>query len=191
MVVVIKINIRYNERIRVPKVRVIDQDGNQLGIISPREALTKAREVGLDLVEVSPNADPPVCRILDYGKYIYDLNKKEKEARKKQHVMDVKEVKLGPNIDDHDFQTKLRQAEKFLSRGDKLKLSMMFRGREMAHVDLGKKVLARFIFDLEDYGEVEKNNGLEGNTITILLMPHKGGKRSSGESPAAPQQQAQ
>lgn len=143
----------------------------------------KAREVGLDLVEVSPNADPPVCRILDYGKYIYDLNKKEKESKKKQHVMDVKEVKLGPHIDDHDFQTKLRQAEKFLLRGDKLKLSMYFRGREMAHVDRGKTVLSRFILDLEDYGEVEKNAGLEGNTITIFMMPKKGGsgKKQTGE----------
>lgn len=162
---------------------MIDQNGNQLGILAPRDALRTAREAGLDLVEVSPNADPPVCRILDYGKYVYDLNKKEKESRKKQHVMEVKEVKIGYHIDEHDFQTKLRQAEKFLGRGDKVKLSMMFRGREMAHVDIGRKVLARFIGGLEDYGEVEKNAGLEGNIITILIAPHKGGKKTSG--PAA------
>ncbi|MBI4398709.1 MAG: translation initiation factor IF-3 [Candidatus Omnitrophica bacterium] len=177
----IKINIRYNEKIRVPKIRVIDQDGNQLGIMSPREALFKAREVALDLVEVSPNADPPVCRILDYGKYVYDLNKKEKEARKKQHVMEVKEIKLTPNIDDHDLETKLRHSEKFLGRGDKLKLTMFFRGREMAHVGRGKNVLSRFISLLEDYGEVEKNAGLEGNLLTVYMMPLKGGRKSTAE----------
>ncbi len=189
MIVIQQKNIRYNEKIRAPKVRVIDQSGNQLGILAVRDAVKTAREAGLDLVEVSPNTDPPVCRILDYGKYLYDLNKKEKEARKKQHVMDVKEIKLSQNIDEHDFQTKLRQAEKFLMRGDKLKLSMYFRGREMAHVDRGKQVLSRFISDLEDYGAVEKNSGLEGNSITIFVMPHKGGKRSSADAaPETPQQ---
>ncbi len=168
---------------------MIDQDGNQLGIMSPREALFKAREVGLDLVEVSPNADPPVCRILDYGKYVYDLNKKEKESRKKQHIMEVKEIKLTPNIDDHDLETKLRHAEKFLGRGDKVKLTMFFRGREMAHVDRGKQVMSRFILALEDYGEVEKNAGMEGNLLTVFMMPLKGGsKKSSRESNSQTQQ---
>ncbi len=152
---------------------MIAADAEQLGVLTPREALTIAQEQGLDLVEVSPNADPPVCRIMDYGKYVYDLNKKEKEAKKKQHNVSLKEVKLGTKIDAHDFQTKLKHAEKFLSRGDKVKLTMFFRGRERAHAEHGKGVMSRFVAELEEFGTVEKNSGMERNVITIIMTPIK------------------
>ena len=139
--------------------------------MSPQEGITKAREEGLDLVEISPTAKPPVCRILDFGKYLYTLEKEEKQARKKQHVIQLKEIKITSKIKEHDYQTKLRSAIKFLERGDKVKLTMFFRGREITHLDLGKKVLNRFTEDINDLGEVEKNSGLEGRMIVILLSP--------------------
>jgi len=142
-------------------------------VLQPREAMQIAKEAGLDLVEVSPNAKPPVCRILDYGKYLYDLNKKEKEAKKKQHNVTIKEVKLGTKISDHDFQTKLKQAEKFLSRGDKVKVSMFFRGRERFHSEHGKSVIVRFLANLEELAQVEKNTGLQGSFINVILAPGK------------------
>ncbi|MBI4372233.1 MAG: translation initiation factor IF-3, partial [Candidatus Omnitrophica bacterium] len=126
---------------------------------------------GLDLVEISPTAKPPVCRILDFGKYLYTLEKEEKQARKKQHVVQIKEIKLTSKIKEHDFQTKLRSAIKFLERGDKVKLTMFFRGREITHLNLGKRILERFSEDLNDLAEVEKNSGLEGRMIVILLSP--------------------
>jgi len=131
----------------------------------------KAREEGLDLVEISPTAKPPVCRILDFGKYLYTLEKEEKQARKKQHVIQLKEIKITSKIKEHDYQTKLRSAVKFLERGDKVKLTMFFRGREVTHLDLGKRVLNRFAEDLVDIGDVEKNSGLEGRMIIILFTP--------------------
>src|SRR3989338_7958709 len=127
--------IRRNERIRSPQIRLIGSDGRQIGIVSPQEGVVKAREEGLDLVEISPTAKPPVCRILDFGKYLYTLEKEEKQARKKQHVIQLKEVKVSPKIKEHDYQTKLRSAIKFLERGDKVKMSMYFRGREITHVE--------------------------------------------------------
>jgi len=150
---------------------LIGSDGRQIGIVSPQEGITKAREEGLDLVEISPTAKPPVCRILDFGKYLYTLEKEEKQARKKQHVIQLKEIKISSKIKEHDYQTKLRSAIKFLERGDKVKLTMFFRGREITHLDLGKRVLNRFIEDVVDIGDVEKNSGLEGRMIIILITP--------------------
>lgn len=150
---------------------MIGSDGKQIGIVSPQEGVQRAREEGLDLVEISPTAKPPVCRILDFGKYLYTLEKEEKEARKKQHVVQIKELKVTSKIKEHDYQTKLRSAIKFLERGDKVKLTMFFRGREMSHVDLGKIILERFVQDLADLADVEKDFGLEGRMIVILFTP--------------------
>ena len=163
---------------------MIGSDGRQIGIVSPQEGIAKAREEGLDLVEISPTAKPPVCRILDFGKYLYTLEKEEKQARKKQHVIQLKEIKITSKIKEHDYQTKLRSAIKFLERGDKVKLTMFFRGREITHLDLGKRVLNRFIEDIIDLGEVEKNSGLEGRMIVILISPklNLNKKRAKAES---------
>ena len=150
---------------------MISSDGRQIGIVTPQEGITKAREEGLDLVEISPTAKPPVCRILDFGKYLYTLEKEEKQARKKQHVIQLKEIKISSKIKEHDYQTKLRSAIKFFERGDKVKLTMFFRGREVTHLDLGKRILDRFIEDVTDVAEVEKNSGLEGRMIIILIAP--------------------
>ena len=169
-----KRSIRVNERIRVPQIRLIGSDGKQIGIVSPAEGLTQARQEGLDLVEISPQAKPPVCRILDIGKYLYTLEKEEKQARKRHHVIHIKEVKVSPKIKEHDYQTKLRSAVKFLTRGDKVKLTMFFRGREITHIELGQKILDRFIFDLADIAIVERNMGLEGRAIVILLTSKPG-----------------
>ncbi|MFN0065365.1 MAG: translation initiation factor IF-3, partial [Chlamydiales bacterium] len=135
--------LRINRQIRVPNVRVIGADGAQIGIISTREALLLAQEAQLDLVEVAPNASPPVCKIIDYGKFRYDQTKRERESKKAQHQVKVKEIKLKPNIDEHDFQTKLKRARQFLEKGNKVKVTCMFRGREMAYPELGKKVVQR------------------------------------------------
>lgn len=168
--------IRANERIRVQQIRLIGSQGEQVGIVSLKEGLDRAQAEGLDLVEVAPNVKPPVCRVLDLGKYLYALSKKEKEARKKQKVIDVKELKMTSKIEEHDYQTKLRNARKFIERGDKVKLTMFFRGREITHMDLGEKIIARFIHDVSDVGEVEKNDGLEGNAIHIYLTTRAGKK---------------
>lgn len=152
---------------------MIGPNGDQYGVVTSEEGLRRAEEAGLDLVEVAPEANPPVCRIMDFGKYLYSLEKKEKEAKKKQKVFDVKEIKISLKIGEHDYQTKLRNAIRFLTRGDKVKFTMIFRGREMAHVDLGRKMIARLIADLEEYGSVEKNLGLEGNVIVVLFGPKK------------------
>ena len=150
---------------------MIGADGKLVGIVSPQEGLTRAREAGLDLVEISPTAKPPVCRILDFGKYLYTLEREEKQARKKQHVAAIKEIKVTSKIEDHDYQTKLRSAIKFLERGDKVKLTMFFRGREVTHIDLGQRILTRFVADLTDLAEVERNTGLEGRFIVIQFTP--------------------
>jgi translation initiation factor IF-3 len=159
--------VRVNEQIRVPQIRLIGAKGEQIGIVPTKDGLRRADEAGLDLVEVAPLAKPPVCRILDFGKYLYSLEKKEKEARKKQKVIAVKEVKITSKIEEHDFQTKLRNARNFVERGDKVKLSMMFRGREITHLDLGRKIINRFIDEISDVAEVERNVGLEGNTFHV------------------------
>jgi translation initiation factor IF-3 len=163
--------IRINERIRAREVRVIDETGAQLGILPPYEALKLARERGLDLVEVSPNAVPPVCRIQDYGRYLYEKEKSERAARKKQKVITIKEVKFSVTVDEHDYQTKKNQAIRFLSDGDKVKASLRFRGRQMAHRELGYNIINRLIQDIGDAGIVEFMPRMEGTILHAILAP--------------------
>lgn len=142
------------------------------------EALERAEKAGLDLVEVAPSASPPVCRIVSFGKYVYELEKKERTAKKKQVIVHVKELRFRPKIGEHDYQTKLRSAEKFLERGDRVKVTMMFRGREVAHLEAGQKILDRLMRDLKDFAEMEKNYGFENKSIIYVLSPtKKGGKK--------------
>ena len=158
-----------NERIRDREVRLVSESGEQLGIMSSREALKLAREADLDLVKIAPNAKPPVCKIIDYGKYRYELARKEKEAKKKQKTMEVKEVRLSPNIDTNDLNTKANQARKFISKGDKVKVTLRFRGREMAHVNYSKQILDSFYERLEDIAVVDKNPKMEGRSMVMFL----------------------
>ncbi len=160
-----------NEEIRDKEVRVVGDDGAQLGILSVKDAQKLAYEKNMDLVKIAPQASPPVCRIMDYGKYKFDLAKKEKEAKKNQKVVNIKEVRLSPSIDDHDFNTKLNHAKKFLEAGDKVKVTLRFRGREMAHSELGRKLLARFTEAAADVGNVEKLPKLEGRSMIMFLSP--------------------
>ncbi|WP_414644245.1 translation initiation factor IF-3 [Allocoleopsis sp.] len=162
-----------NERIRFPNIRVIDMDGEQLGIITPQEALRIAEEKELDLVLVSDKADPPVCRIMDYGKYKFEQEKKAREARKKQHTADVKEVKMRYKIEDHDYQVRVNQAERFLKSGDKVKATITFRGREIQHSDLAEDLLKRMATDLEALAEVQQAPKREGRNMMMLLSPKK------------------
>lgn len=170
---------RINRQIRAKEVRVIGDDGELLGIMPVPEALEKAQEAGLDLVEVAPKADPPVCKVMDYGKFRYQQQKRAHEAKKKQSVIQVKEVKVRPKIDDHDYQFKLQHVRRFLTAGDKAKVSVWFRGREIVHRDLGQKILERFIEDTQDIGEVETLPKMEGRNMTITLMAkaHKTDKK--------------
>ena len=160
---------RINEEIRAREVRVVSADNDQLGIMSVRDALAMAEEQHLDLVEVAPNGKPPVCRIMNYGKYRYEQQKREKEAKKKQKTFTLKEVKLRPHIEDHDFYVKLKNAAKFLGDGNKVKVTIMFRGRELSHPELGLNVLTRFAGELTDQAVVEKEAKLEGRNITMIL----------------------
>ncbi|NJR64908.1 MAG: translation initiation factor IF-3 [Leptolyngbyaceae cyanobacterium CRU_2_3] len=162
-----------NERIRFPKIRVIDSDGLQLGILTPREALRMAEEKELDLVLVSDKADPPVCRIMDYGKFKFEQEKKAREARKKQHTSDVKEVKMRYKIESHDYQVRVSQAERFLKDGDKVKATIMFRGREIQHSDLAEELLSRMATDLQDVAEVQQAPKREGRNMMMMLSPKK------------------
>ena len=162
-----------NERIRFPKIRAIDTDGTQLGILSPQEALRIAEEKELDLVLVSDKADPPVCRIMDYGKYKFEQEKKAREARKKQHTADVKEVKMRYKIEDHDYQVRVNQAVRFLKDGDKVKATITFRGREIQHSDLAEELLKRMAIDLEEVAEVQQAPKREGRNMMMLLSPKK------------------
>jgi translation initiation factor IF-3 len=162
---------RVNEEIRVPQVRLIDQDGEMIGVMSARDALLRAYEVGLDLLEISPNAVPPVCKILDYGKYKYEQQKKANEARKRQKVVELKEIKVRPNIDDHDYGVKMRQMKDFIAEGDKVKVTLRFRGREMAHQDLGLKVLDRIRTELAEATKVESMPRLENRQMIMVLAP--------------------
>lgn len=164
-------DLQINEGIRAREVRLIDSDGKQVGIVPLREALERAEERKLDLVNVAPNAKPPVCKIMDYGKYKYELAKKEKEAKKKQRVINVKEIRLTPNIEKHDLNVKAKRANQFLSNGDKVKVSVRFRGREMGHTEIGKVVLDDFAELTKDYGVIEKPAKLEGRNMTITLAP--------------------
>ncbi|PIQ87210.1 MAG: translation initiation factor IF-3 [Candidatus Omnitrophica bacterium CG11_big_fil_rev_8_21_14_0_20_45_26] len=165
--------VRANGQIRVPQIRLIDETGKQVGVVTVPEGLARAREAGLDLVEISPTAKPPVCRIIDFGKYLYMLEKQEKEARKKQHVITIKEIKLTSNIEDHDYHTKLRSAINFLERGDKVKVTLRFRGREITRQEFGHRVLDRFTEDLADVAELERNFGMESKSIALLFSPRK------------------
>ena len=158
-----------NEQVRDREVRVIGSDGTQLGIMSAKEAMKIAREQELDLVKIAPHAKPPVCKIIDYGKYRYELSRKEKEAKKKQKTIDVKEVRLSPNIDKNDLNTKVNQARKFLSKGDKVKVTLRFRGRELAHVNTSKVILDEFASQLEDCAVVEKKPKFEGRSMIMFL----------------------
>jgi translation initiation factor IF-3 len=162
---------RVNDDIRVDEVRLIDQDGNQLGVVATREAIIKASDVGLDLVEVAPNVTPPVCKILDYGKLKYENQKKKSEARKKQKTIDVKEVKFRPNIDQHDYEVKMRAMRRFLEEGDKVKVTLRFRGREMVHQHLGMKVLDRVRTETEEMAKVEQMPMMEGRQMIMVLAP--------------------
>ena len=158
-----------NERIRDKEVRLIGQDGEQLGIMSARDAMKLAREADLDLVKIAPGAKPPVCKIIDYGKYRYEMARKEKEAKKKQKTMEVKEVRLSPNIDVNDLNTKANHARKFLGKGDKVKVTLRFRGREMAHMSSSRHVLDDFADLLSDIATVEKAPKVEGRSMTMFL----------------------
>ncbi|MBE9076403.1 translation initiation factor IF-3 [Romeria aff. gracilis LEGE 07310] len=162
-----------NHNIRVPQVRVIAADGEQLGIMSPKEAMELADERGLDLVMISDKAEPPVCRIIDYGKYKFEQEKKAREARKRQHNAELKEVKMRYKIDDHDYHVRVNHAERFLKSGDKVKATVMFRGREIQHTDLAEKLLQRMAKDLESVGEVQQLPKREGRNMILLLSPKK------------------
>ncbi len=162
---------RINEMINSRSVRCIDPDGEQLGILSIDEAMNKAEELGLDLVELQPNADPPVCKILDYGKHKYQAQKRANEARKKQKIIEVKEIKLRPNIDQHDYQVKMKAVRKFIDGGDKVKITLRFRGREMAHIELGTDLLSRVQEDIDDFAKIESMPKMEGRQMTMILAP--------------------
>ncbi|MBB3899694.1 translation initiation factor IF-3 [Roseococcus suduntuyensis] len=162
---------RVNEEIRVPQVRLIDENGEMLGVLSIRDALYRAYQSGLDLLEISPNAVPPVCKITDYGKFKYEQQKKANEARKKQKVVEIKEIKVRPNIDDHDYDVKMKQAKSFIGEGDKVKVTLRFRGREMAHQELGVKLLERIRTELAEIVKVESMPRLENRQMIMVLAP--------------------
>jgi len=164
---------RVNDQIRAREIRVVDEAGEMLGVMTPFDAMKIAQEQGLDLVEISPNAAPPVCKILDYGKYKYELQKKANEARKKQKVIEIKELKLRPTIGDHDYEIKLKQARKFIEGGDKVKFTLRFRGREQAHLDLSLSVMRKARADLADITKVEQDITSEGRQAVMVLMPAK------------------
>jgi translation initiation factor IF-3 len=165
-----------NDQIRARQVRVIDEEGEQLGIMSPRDAVMEAEKRGFDLVEVAPQADPPVCRIMDYGKYRYQQSKRSKESRKHQHTITGKEIKYRPKIDDHDFDFKTNHVREFLKEGNKVKVTIMFRGREMAHPEFGKDILSRVVQATKDLAQDDQDMSrvrLEGRNMTIVLSPTK------------------
>jgi len=164
---------RINHQISVSEVRLIDADGQQVGIISTREALRAAEEAGLDLVEISPTAKPPVCRIMDYGKYLFEISKKQAEAKKKQKQIQVKELKFRPTTEEGDYKVKLRKLIRFLEHGDKVKITLRFRGREVAHQELGMKILDRLQQDTAEFGVVEQQAKREGRQLMMVLSPKK------------------
>lgn len=162
---------RLNHRIRVPEVRVVDAEGNQLGVMDTRQALSLAREQGLDLVEVAPTAQPPVCRILDYGKFKYDTAKKNKEAKKKSHTVDIKQIRLRYGTEQHDLDYRIKDARRFLEEGDKVQLILQFRGREMSHPEIGKAQMEKLTQAVADIAAVERPPAMEGRRMTMLLTP--------------------
>ena len=167
--------MKVNREIRAAKVRVISHTGEQVGILPLHEALAKAEEVGLDLVEIVPGANPPVCKIINYGKFRYDQTKREKESKKSQHQVKVKEIKVKPNIDSHDLETKTRHAREFIEKGNKVKVTCTFRGRELAHTEIGQKIVSKVCKDLEDVASEESPPKMFGKALTMVLAP--GGKK--------------
>jgi translation initiation factor IF-3 len=167
---------RVNEKIRAPEIRLIGAEGENVGVVTPERAMEMADQAGLDLVEISPNATPPVCKIMDYGKFKYEQQKRESEARKKQKIIEVKEVKFRPNTDTHDYEVKMRNVFKFLENGDKVKVTLRFRGREMAHQNLGRELLERVADDTKDVGKVENMPKMEGRQMVMMIgpLPNKG-----------------
>jgi len=165
--------VRINEKIRADSVRLIGPDGEQVGIVGLPEALSYADRLNLDLVEVAPMANPPVCKVMDYGKYRYEQEQKAKEARRRQTTISIKEIKLRPKIDDHDFDTKKGHVERFLRKGDKVKLTIMFRGRELVHPHLGERLLRRMAEDLAEIGEIESEPNLDGRNMVMMLAPRR------------------
>lgn len=162
---------RINERIRAPEIRLIGADGENVGVITPGRAMAMAEELGLDLVEISPNAVPPVCKIMDFGKFKYEQQKKEAEARKKQKIIEIKEIKFRPGTDTHDYEVKMRSVKKFLEEGDKVKVTLRFRGREMAHQELGLDLLKRVAADVEAIAKIENMPKLEGRQMVMMIGP--------------------
>lgn len=150
---------------------MVDENGDMVGVVTPREGIERARDLGLDLVEISPNADPPVCKILDYGKFKFEVQKKKAAAKKKQKVIEIKEIKIRPGIEEHDYQVKLRSIRKFITAGDRVKVTMRFRGREITHQEIGMKVLDRVCSDVDDIVKIEQKPKLEGRQMLMLLSP--------------------
>ena len=177
--------MRINERIRVREIRVIDDAGQQLGIMPPPQALILARQKGLDLVEISPTAVPPVCRIMDYGKYQYQEQKRAREAKRHQKVIEVKEIKFRPKVDEHDYQFKKHHIERFIEDGDKVKATIFFRGREMAHPEIGHRILMRLIKDLDDVAIAETMPRQEGNQMHTILTGKKGQPKPKAKTETA------
>ena len=161
-----------NERIKALDVQVIGSDGNNLGVMQLKQAIQQARDEGLDLIEISPNANPPVCKIMDMGKYKYDLQKKANQAKKKQKVVSLKEIKLRPGTEIHDYNFKIKNAKKFITKGDKVKFTVKFKGREMQHVDLGRELMKRIIEDTKDIGKVETHPKFEGRQMIMIIQPN-------------------
>ncbi|PKP74557.1 MAG: translation initiation factor IF-3 [Alphaproteobacteria bacterium HGW-Alphaproteobacteria-6] len=162
---------RVNDRIRAPEIRLIGAEGENVGVVTPARAMALAEEAGLDLVEISPNAEPPVCKIMDFGKFKYENQKREAEARKKQHIIEIKEIKFRPGTDIHDYEVKMRSVVKFLEGGDKVKVTLRFRGREMAHQQLGLDLLNRVADDVAEIGKVENMPRLEGRQMVMMIGP--------------------
>jgi translation initiation factor IF-3 len=165
------LTLKVNKEIRAPKVRVVTEEGDQLGILNIKEALEKAEQMGKDLVEIASNATPPVCKIIDFGKFRYQQTKKEKESKKSQHQVKIKEIKLRPNIDIHDLKTKIGHAREFLQKGNKVRIICTFKGRQMLHIDLGSKVMDNFIEELKDVSSVEAPSKLLGRNLTAVIAP--------------------
>ncbi|MBO8158612.1 translation initiation factor IF-3 [Thermosyntropha sp.] len=176
---------RVNEEIRAKEVRLISETGEQLGIVSLKEALDVSLEKGLDLVEIAPLAKPPVCRLMDYGKFKFEQSKREKEARKKQKIIEVKEIKMRPNIEEHDLMVKAKNARKFLNSGDKVKVTIMFRGRQITHPELGEKLCLRFAEVLSDVSNIEKKPKIEGKNMVMVLMPKPENEKNANKKEEA------
>ena len=180
-----KIDVLINDQIKAKEVRVIDSDGSQLGILSIKDALSAAYAKDLDLVEISPNSEPPVCRVMDYGKFRFEREKKEKEAKKKQQTIDIKEIQLSCRIDKHDFETKLKHARRFLDSGDKVKVCVKFKGREMSHTAIGQEIIDRFGEACSDIGVIEKKPVLDGRQMIMFISSKKNAPQNQGSKKKA------